>query len=444
MVSVQNKFAGFAGKYPDGQRHLLDVAAMRASHRRVTWIHLLNLTASVHSFAYQDRKEGRPRNIRDYTGKTGILDHPAHIQILDGDRIESINQALCRLVMKVFPGIRNCLVSAGNLLPGFGSIAAASFLAAQSPLKLLEVRAGVVQMAGILDCLACAERGKTLDANVNAHALACSGQRLWLGNLADQQDVPARRAARDAKLDASPFNWAAQPDAASAHAGNGQLVAFERAGSLRFILLRKRAVAVTPLESWEACLACAFRAPLEESFERFVNALKRITLNRSQVRFHVGQRTGVGQMAGLLDKPKTKASHPVTLDPLLQGGIVDLPRMLKLGFARSNKDCVGAQFILKRFVSRGILGCSRLRVTLHRNALWLGQAGSSQPSCLTALSIPQSHAIKTTIRNGTLVARETSEVRSPAPAFAIRGGGSFAAPTGQALSKESGTLIGSP
>lgn len=370
MVSIQNKFAGLAGKYPDSQRHLLNLTAMRASHTCVAWVDLLKLPTSIRSFVGEYQEEGRPRNVRNRLCKVMVLDQSLDVQVFDGDVIETINQILRRLVVKIFATTRDFQVSERDFLARLRTVLTAALLAAQSPLKFRQILAGVVQVARILNRLAVAQSGKRLDTNVNADALAGLGQWFRLSNLANEQREPSISAARDAQLDATAFNRATQANPASPDTRNGQLVAPQRAGALRFILLAEGVVAVAPFEARKACLSTALRASLEERLECLINALKCIALNRAQVSFHVGQATRIGQMPGLLNIIDRVAGHSITLNPLLKGSIVNLARVFKFALASLNEIRIGANLKLESFVSYVIFGLSHRVQRLNRCALW--------------------------------------------------------------------------
>jgi len=91
MVTVCYKPTLLAFVNAKRQRHLLPVAAIAASLTRVSGVPSFKRPASVFSFAFRYLEKLAPGNVKNGLCETGILHHPANVQIFDGDPVEAFN-----------------------------------------------------------------------------------------------------------------------------------------------------------------------------------------------------------------------------------------------------------------------------------------------------------------------------------------------------------------
>lgn len=377
MVTINNNLAGLAFVNTNRQWHFLPVTTMRAILRCVTWIHFLKLTASIFSFAFEYSEEGRPCNIRDCFGKVMVFDHPFDVQVFDGDYVKLLDKLRRFFVVKIFARSADLQVSERDFLPGFSAIGGAFLLARKSTLKFGQILRSVGQMARVFYMLAIAQRGETLNPNINANIKTSLWQRFRLRQFADQQNIPAISAARNSQLLNFAFDWTAQANPTRANTGNGQLVATQRASSPCFKFLTEGMVAVTPFEARESGLASTFLDSLKERLESFINSFQCIALNSPHVRLQLWQGAGIRQMAALIVEVEALTSHLVAVDSLRKRGIVDLARMLKLAQTSFDKLRVSANLVFKSLDECDTTLVSHCVSCLPQDALWLGQVGSS-------------------------------------------------------------------
>lgn len=358
--------------------HLLSVTATAAILTGVGRWDFLKQTSGTFSLGFCDREKLRPRHIQNAFCQTVISDHVGNLQLFDGNPVETVNQLLRLFVVKILARAGDLAVRQRNFLPGFLTVRAALFLLAQTALQLRQLVRRVLQMARIGYRFARAQGGELFDAYIHTHALPCLGQGFRLGHLTDQQSKPAICAPRNAQLFNRAFKGTAQSHATTPNTWDCEPVTFQRAAALRFNLLRKRVIAITRLEARETRLP--FGRTLEKRRESFVQAFQGVSLNGAQTGFHTGQFVPrFGQLTRLLVEADTFAGLPVETDPLLQRAVVDEAGIIQRALTGGNKLLPGAQdFVLKR-LGCGIFRGSRLRVTLHRNAFWLGWAGSTAP-----------------------------------------------------------------
>jgi hypothetical protein len=389
MVTVNYKLTLAAFVNTNLERHLLPMTARAAILTCISRRDFLKPAASIFSFALQDKKERAPSYVGDGLCERGILDHPFDVQVFHGDCVKLTDQFRRRFVVKMFARSGYFQVCQRDFLFGFLAVTRSAFFLAQASLLLRQVLRRVTNEARVFDLLAIRQRGEVSQANINADALTGGGQGFRLRQFTDQQGKPAICAPGNSQLHTSPFHRAAQSHAAEANTGNGQLVAFERAGSLRLIRLTERVVTITPLEAREAGFAITFFASFEKGFECFINAVKAIALNRSQVRFHFGQRASVRQVARLFILAQRLVGQLVATNSLFQCRVVDLARVFQFDFTRTDKFRVRANAIFKGFVSCGIFGVSHCVFCVTQNAVDQGRwvvSATHQPAQYTTKS----------------------------------------------------------
>lgn len=398
MISTDYKSAGFAGKNPNGQRHLLPVSTTRTGHACVTCFLVDDLTASVSSYTRENQKETIPRNVGNRFGKVMVLHHPRDVQILNRDSIKPLDQFGGGFVVKMFARPLHLQMSERDNLTGFPAIARTLFLAAQTPLLLRQVLGSGFGESRVGDFFAVRQCRETLDAYIYGNRLAGLWQRFGFGNFADQQSKPAVSPLGGSQLFASPFNRTAQANATEAHAGNSELVAFERASALGFNLLAKRPVSVMPFEARKSGAflpAVGFLLSIFAAFEkgrkRIIQSFQRVGLDRSQHCLDFRQFfAGFRQLARLLIKTNALAGLFVLADSLFKRTVVDKSAGIQRSFTRRHKLLVWANL---KFVSAncGIFWFSCLRALSHtQSALWL-ELGECVKHSLNSLSIPHNH-----------------------------------------------------
>jgi hypothetical protein len=362
MVTTYDNSTLAAFVNTNGERHFLPVTAIAANLTRVSRINSFKRPASVFSFAFRHREKASPSYIADGLRETPIIDHPANVQIFDRDHVKAPNQVCRNLVMKILATARDFQMRFGD----FDSLlctALRSLLFAGKPSLLpLEIIQRALEMARVFNLFTVAQCGETGNADIYADRGASQWEWVGLGYFTNKLRIPAVNAACNAKLFALSFNWTAQPDAATANAGDCKFVAFERARSDAFIFLRKGMITIFALVSGKAWLF-AILDSAKEAFKRFINTFNRVLLNASQVAFHFWQRARVSQMARLLDIAERLTGDLVTRYSLGKGGVVDLARVFKLTLAGFDKAFVDAKLELES------LDCGIFRIGHHMQCL---------------------------------------------------------------------------
>lgn len=72
------------------------------------------------SLVLQERPEHSPTGISNCLGELAILDHPCHVQVLDGDPLVLANQSSTELMQEVETLVRDLGVQSGYQEPGLG------------------------------------------------------------------------------------------------------------------------------------------------------------------------------------------------------------------------------------------------------------------------------------------------------------------------------------
>jgi len=352
MVTVTNKFTRLANKCPDGQRHLLSVAALAASLGCKPGVSSFKHAAGTFSLALRDREKLTPPNIRNGLGQVAVPDQAFNVQVFDADAVETGDELGRLFVVKILARPTDLKVREGDLPAGLLPICPAFFLAAQAPLIAGQLLFRRSEVSGVRDRLARRERRETLDPDIDAYGSPRGRQGRRLVDPADEERVPPVGPAGHAKLLDCAFNGAAQTHAASADARHGQLITLKRAAPDGFVLLAESVVTLLALESREACAGT-----LEEGLKREVETLESITLNRSQTGLNLRNLTPrLSQLARLLVEIHTFACLLVGADPVFQGAVVDEAGRIKSLLAAGDKLLVGSQTILESL-------CDKVRVS---------------------------------------------------------------------------------
>ena len=169
----------------------------RAILRRIRGVHSEQTPTGPCCLVGEIRCKLGPRRVRDALGETLVGHHPSDRKVFDGDQVKLVDEAATVRVGTVAPPPGDAFVDAGHdvaprstssgALLGLGE---PSLGAAQRPFVLAEEAGGLnrVLRAG-------SERGKGLEANINADGLPSGQQRRCLSALAREGDVPLPRAA---------------------------------------------------------------------------------------------------------------------------------------------------------------------------------------------------------------------------------------------------------
>jgi hypothetical protein len=380
MVTAYYKSAFRAFVYPNGEWHLLPVAAFAAHLARVSWIYSFKRPASVFSFAFRHREKASPSYIADCLGKMAILDHPANVQILDSDRVKASDQIGRNLVVKILATARDFQVRFGDFDSLLQSTLRSFLFSRKSPLLSLQIIERILEMARIFDFFAVRECGETANANVYADSLSGWLQGFRFRGLANDQSIPAINTACDAKLFALSFDWAGEPDSTTSNAGNCELVALERARSDFLVFLRESVVSVFSLEPGKSRLLSILNAA-KKPLESLVYAFKRVLLDRPQMAFYFRQRASFSQMARLLDIAERLACDLITRDPFGKSGVIELARMFKFALAGFDKTLVDAklEFIGLDYSIFGIGHCVTFPINIAQGQELM--SGCSPSSC---------------------------------------------------------------
>jgi len=287
MITAYYKPTLGAFVYTNRKRHLLSMTAIAAYLARVSWINSFKRPASVLSFAFRHLEKAPPSHVADCLSETAIPDHPAYVQILDCDRVESSDQIGRYLMMEILTTARDLQMRFGHFDSLLGAALRSLFLARKPPLLSLQIVQRILEMARIRDLFAVRECSETGNADIYSNGL--SGWRYWLrfGRLANNQSIPAVNTARDPKQFALSFNRAGETDATSTDAGNRKFVAFDRTGPNFLVLLREGVISVFALESGESRFLSILDTS-KEGLESFLQTFKRILLDCSQMALYFG------------------------------------------------------------------------------------------------------------------------------------------------------------
>jgi len=359
MISTDHKSALLAFVNTNRKGHLLLVAASAANLTRVSWVNSFKPTPSVFSFGFGDLEKLTPGYIANCFRKTVVLDHPANVQILDGDPVKFLNQFRRFFVVKMLARSPDSQMSERDFLTGFLAICATLFLSRQVALLARELIFRRLEIARVINLLARAESGETGDSNIHADSLSGCGQGLRFRKIAHQQRIPTVSSARDPELLDLAFKRAAYPDAATTDARNREFVTLQWAGALLLNLLREGMIPVTRFEPGKARFLAVLQSP-KERVERKVQSLKSVTLNRAQDVSDFGQFIPrFSQLVRLLVKADCLTAGFVNANSLFQRAVIDEPRSVKRTLTARDKLLVRADAILEGLCDN--LGISHLR-----------------------------------------------------------------------------------
>lgn len=179
FIAVMVGAAFWAIPLTHGQRKpFQDVSTFRASLAR--WekpVNLLQRLVVPVALVGEQRSERSERGIGNSAGKGVVLDHAAHVQILDADRVEATNQIGRNLVHVVEAGVRDLGVNLGHAEPSALPAPAAPDPPGKGALRSGQFLCSFGKMPRIRDALTIRERGEPVDAEVYADRL------LGLGHL---------------------------------------------------------------------------------------------------------------------------------------------------------------------------------------------------------------------------------------------------------------------
>ncbi len=375
MITIYYKPAVTTFVNTNSERHFLSVIATATILRREVGRHSFKSPSGTFSLDFDHLEKGSPGQVSNGLCKFGILQESLDAQVFNRDGVKASHHISRRLVMKVFASASNFQVSQRNFRSLLATPIRSAFLATQSLLLALEFLLCFLQGARIINLFASRKNSKALDADINTRALACRGKRLRSRYLRNKQNIPTVSAASDPQLLDLAFKRARQPHTARADRRDGELIAFEWTGALRFNLQRESMIAIDAFETGKAgFLASLFDAP-EEGFISRIYSLKGIGLNRSDMRFDLWQCARLSQMARLLDVVQALARCFIAINSLLKCSVVDLPRMLKFSLANLFELAVHPELVLEGF-DRGIFAISHRVVNPSVDCRWSGPVES--------------------------------------------------------------------
>src|SRR6266508_2148376 len=128
MITAYYKPTLGAFVYTNRKRHLLSMTAIAAYLARVSWINSFKRPASVLSFAFRHLEKAPPSHVADCLSETAIPDHPAYVQILDCDRVESSDQIGRYLMMEILTTARDLQMRFGHFDSLLGAALRSLFL----------------------------------------------------------------------------------------------------------------------------------------------------------------------------------------------------------------------------------------------------------------------------------------------------------------------------
>jgi hypothetical protein len=392
MITTNYKSALLALVHTNRKGHLLPVAAPAANLARVSWVHFFKRPASVLSFAFRYREKLSPSHVNYSFRKMMVLDHPANVQILDGDMIELLNQLRRFFVMKMFARSLNSQVSKRDSPARLLPVLTALLLSRQVALFARKLIFHLFQAARVLNLFARAQCGEAGDSDIHADTGARLRKGVRFGEIANKQCVPTVSPARNHELFTAAFNWAAKPYTASSDSGNRQLVAFDRARPDFLDLLRKSVIPVTRLEPGKTRFFTRVQTP-KECVKREVQALQSVALNRAQNTPDFRQFTPrFGQLPRLLVKTDPLTAGFIDANPLFKGAVINKAGSVERPLATRDELLIRANSVLECLCDNlGISHC----VTIHSIvAQWSGSVGCSN-NLLTCLTIPHIQNPKT-------------------------------------------------
>lgn len=284
MVTMRNKTAVDTTVLSGCQRLAHATAALGAILRRIGRIHLDHFTASIRSFACEDHGELIPARVTDAFGEMVIADHPADVQIFDGDVVVTANQVERRLVVKVGALPFDVQVRFRQNVDGLAAPVASFVLSARnSTLCRLQFFFGGAVMFRVINSVAIGDGGKTLYPQINPRRLASLRNETRLVAFDGEDHIPAIGFAFDRAGFDFTFNRTGKTDTARADLAQVQFVAFQSETALR---IDKRIEERLAFESRVARLFTRFDAA-KEVVERLLaaaqNVLKHLTVDGGNV-----------------------------------------------------------------------------------------------------------------------------------------------------------------
>lgn len=170
LVAVVYFAALGARPFPDAEGQLLqDVPAVETPlARRVEPVHGSQLAPVPFTLVPDHRQELAEGGVGERAGKGVVLDHAAHVQVLDGDHVETPDKISGDFVQVVGTGVGDSCMETGDLEPLGAPALRAPCLARQIALRPGERLLDPFEMTRVLDLLAGGERRERRDAEVDS------------------------------------------------------------------------------------------------------------------------------------------------------------------------------------------------------------------------------------------------------------------------------------
>ncbi len=139
------------------------------------------------------RAECAERGVGDHAGKTVVLGHATHVQILNGNYVETFDKVSGYLVQVVDPSVRNLCVKPGNSesldAPPFGPF----LFSRQIPLSSCKLLLPLIEVTGVSNLLSSREGGECGYSEIDAYRLMDGRQSFGRLIQAKRDKITVRR-----------------------------------------------------------------------------------------------------------------------------------------------------------------------------------------------------------------------------------------------------------
>jgi hypothetical protein len=180
FISVMDHATTRANPTPNRQRHLCsDLPTMRAALTRgIPAVNLSKRLAVPVTFVFQIELEYAKPSVTDALGEAVVLDHAAHVQILNANHVKAFDQISRDFVQVIASRVGNVGVDASNFKLLSFPASATLFASRENPLRFRQALLMLAGVLGIANSFAIGQRGEAIDSQVHADTQTGLWQRL--------------------------------------------------------------------------------------------------------------------------------------------------------------------------------------------------------------------------------------------------------------------------
>lgn len=339
--------------------------ALAANLRSTIRIHHQNARTSLFRFERDDGNELTPTDIMNVFCQVRIFDHVLDGQIFEFNRVESLNEFIRFLKMKVLSLTLDFFMFPRQQFSGLASVRS-FFLGTTTKTTLccFQFALGFFDEARIFNSFTRRKRHCRFNPGIKTNRFTRRVQVFDGLIVGGENNVPTIHFTRDRTCFDSSLDRTRQANTNRTDTRKRQLVAFKFKAVL-WICER-----VVPIFSFEAGKTRCFAifASAKECLERFIDATKSFLKDLSVDIFYIGSKLfNRGQLSGLKTVVDRNMVHRPCIPTFLNGGVIKLTTDIQRSLAFGDKLFIRLQFVFER---------------LHHHALYLVPMANQELSSL--------------------------------------------------------------